>query len=443
MIRQLGMRRSARLTRAARRRLGTAIGLAILTNAPGLLLSCGSDAVVIDGSETPGAAGGRETPSAGESGGGEPAVEATPGPAIMVVGQIFTPDAYNTYVGIFPEVPEGDVDFSRFREFGNANAYTSGGYVFVEEDGVMQRFSVGEDLALVDGPKFSWQDFGIASINTTYTVFVSAARAYTFAPELGVIIVWNPGAMERTGTLPIELPERPAGMETFAYDGHLVGDHVFWNVFSGNWDTITPYPAVTLVVADAERDAPVRVIEDDRCLPGGPARVDANGDYYLSAGGYYGYFVAYGGVGSAARTCMLRVRAGQTEFDRDYLVDYQGLTGSYVNDPWFHVSGDQYVARSWDPAVPFPEVPDDFWDNAALRPLLVNPQTATAVPYPSLAGAKAVDGVTREVDGISYYQLSQTGYVENGDTEVVELHVDGVVPKFHLPGFLLGLERVR
>src|SRR5688572_16039755 len=55
--------------------------------------------------------------------------------AIMLVAQIYSPEAYNTYVGILPEVPEGEVDFSTFRELGNANAFSSGGYVFVEEEG--------------------------------------------------------------------------------------------------------------------------------------------------------------------------------------------------------------------------------------------------------------------------------------------------------------------
>jgi hypothetical protein len=364
--------------------------------------------------------------------------------AVLLVGQLYSPEGYNTYVGVLPGVPEGDVDFAEFREFGNANVYANGGYVFVEEDGVMQRFSVSEDLALVDGPRFSWQDFGVAEINTTYTVFVSSERSYTFAPELGVVIVWNPETMERTGTLPLDFPERPAGMETFAYDGYLVGDAVVWNVFSGNWDTITPYPAVTLAIADARSDEePVRIIEDDRCLPGGPAHVDARGDYYIQAGAFYGYFLAYGEVEPGARTCVLRLRAGESELDPEYLLDYQELTGSYVSDPWFNISDSQYFARSWDPSVPFPESSDEFYDNAALRPLVVDIDTGATRPYPDLSDVKTIDGVTRVVDGVSYFQLSETGYVENGNTDVVELHADGVLPKFHLNGFLLNLERIR
>jgi hypothetical protein len=391
-------------------------------------VACGDEATII------GAGGAAAQPGEGLPG-------APTNPAILLVGQVYSPEAYNTYVGVLPEVPEGEVSFDTFREFGNANAYSHAGYVFVEEDGVVQRFSVGEDLQLVDGPRFSWRDFGFAEINTTSTVFVSTTRAYTFAPSLDLIIVWSPEEMALTGTIPLGLPERPADMETFAYDGYLVGDRVVWNVFSGSFDSLTTHPAVTLVIADADSDAPVQVIEDNRCLPGGPSFVDENGDYYVHGGGYFGYFLAYGGIPDA-KTCILRMRAGAEQLDPDYLLDYQALTGSYASDPWFHIGGSQYMARAWNPAVPFPESPDEFWDNGALTPLLVDTSAASAAPYSGL-DRKSVDGQTRKVDGVGYYQLSDTGYVENGNTDVVALRPDGVQPKFHLNGFLLGLERLR
>lgn len=412
-------------------------------SASALLLSalalgaCSDEATVIDQS-----GGGTVSTTPEDPAGEQPEAPAQPdNPAIMLVGQLVGPEDFNTYVGIFPEMPTGEVGFESFREFGNANAFANAGYVFVEQDGVMQRFSVDENLQLVDGPRFSWQDFGIASINSSYTVFVSAERAYTFAPELNVVIVWSPEEMIQVGTLPMEMPQRSAGMETFAYDGVKVGDKVIWNVFSGNWDSITPYPSVTLAVADANSDAPVRFIEDDRCLPGGPARVDADGSYKVHAGGYFGYFLTYGAP--EGRTCILSFDPVTETFNPDYLVDYQTLMGSYVSEPLFYVGGDDYIARAWDPAVPFPENPDEFFGNAAFQPLLVNPVTGASTPYPDLAGFQSIDGTTRIVDGISYYQLSQTGYVENGNTDVVELHPDGVVPRFHLNGFMIGLERVR
>jgi hypothetical protein len=363
-------------------------------------------------------------------------------PAVMVVGQAFTPEEYLTYVRAFPDVPEGDVDFSEFREFGNANAYTYGGYVFVDEDGQVKRFSVGENYELIDGPILSWQNYGIASTNASYAVFVSPHRAYTFAPELGVVLVWDPELMELSGTLELDLPGRPADMETWAYDGRLVGDKVVWNVFSGNFDAIRQYPAVTLALADADTDEPVRFLEDERCLGGGPSNLDAEGNYFVQGGAYYGYFYAYGD-GYDARTCTLRMNDGEVELDPGYTLDYEELTGSPVTDLWLPAGEDSYIVRAWDAEQAFPEDPDEFWDNQALHSLLVNTQTGAVEPYPALEGQVAIDGVARVVDGVSYYQLNEAGYVEGGEVDVFELHPGGIRKKFHLSGFLLGLDRIR
>ena len=363
-------------------------------------------------------------------------------PAVMVVGQAYTPEEYLTYVGVFPDVPEGDIDFEHFREFGNANAYTHGGYVFVEEAGEVKRFEVNQDLELVDGPILSWSNYGIAEANASYTVFASEQRAYTFAPDLGVVLVWDPELMELTSTLELDLPARPQSMETWAYDGRLVGDQLIWNVFSGDFEAPTQYPAVTLAITDANSDAPVRFIEDDRCLGGGPSSVDENGNYNVQAGAYYGYFYAYGND-AGARTCMLRVNQGEAELDPDFSLDYEELTGSGVTDLWLPLGNGRYIVRAWDPEVSYPESPDDFWDNEALHSLLVDTRTKQVTPYPDLEGVVSIDGTARDVDGISYYQLNEAGYVEGGNVDVVELHADGVRPKFHLDGFLLGLERIR
>ncbi|WP_437733335.1 hypothetical protein [Sorangium sp. So ce1335] len=378
----------------------------------------------------------------GANGGDVP--DSATNPAVLVAGQVYNPgDEFLTYIGIFPEVPQGDVGFGDFREFGNATVTVYGGRVFVEQDGVMQRFSVNEKLELVDGPRFTWADLGISGANATSTVFISATRAYTFAPQLGVIVVWDPEAMVRTAIVDLDFPERPEGMETWAYDGHVVGDNVIWNVFSGNFEASVPHPALTLAIAPAHSEAPPTFVEDARCLPGGPSFLDENGDYYVHGGGYYGYFHAYGGI-QDSRTCALRVKAGTTEFDPDYLLDYEAVTGSYVNTPWIGVTEGQYVTRAWDPSVPIPELADDFWAAETNRAMLVDQASGTAAPYPDLDGFFSIDGETRIVDGVSYFQLSKTGYDVGGNAEVVELHPDGIRQKFRLSGgFLLALARVR
>lgn len=285
-------------------------------------------------------------------------------------------------------------------------------------------------------------DFGIAEANASYTVFASATRAYTFTPELGVVIVWAPEQMERVGVIELDYPERAAGMETWANDGRVVGDKVIWNMFSGSFDTNQAHQGLTLAILDVTGEGSLQFVEDARCLPGGPSFVDASGDYYVHGAGYYGYFAALDPA-AAARTCALRVKAGETTFDPDYVFDYEAALGTAVSDPFIRVTGSYYFANTWDPAQPTPPDADAFWA-AARRPMLVDLAAGTAETYPAFEGLSTIDGVTREVDGVSYFQASSTGYVESGEAEVYELRVGGASPKFRLKGgFLLGLERLR
>lgn len=363
-------------------------------------------------------------------------------PAVMVASALLAPDTINVYVGAFPELPTGELDYSRMREFGNANVYTAFGYIFVEEAGVVSRFTVDANHQLVEGPRMTWANFGLAEANQSYVLVASPTRAYAFVPPLGLVVVWNPQAMEIVSTLPLDLPTPPDGFETYAYDGVVRGDQVIWTVITANWETYEMDPGVLLAVTDATVDAPVTFVRDDRCLGGGTSRLDADGTLYLQAGGNLGIFVAYSQEPDV-RTCMLRMKPGETTIDPDYLVDYQQLTGSYVSYPWVHVAGSQHLVKRWDPAVPFPEDPGEYWDNAAISPFLVDTASGEMTPYPEVARGLYTSGIPFVVDGVSYFEVSETGAVEDGTADVVALTPQGPVPQFHMRGNLSALGRIR
>jgi hypothetical protein len=395
-------------------------------------VACGSDEATV---VAPGGEG--AMPSGPDDPGGDPRA-----PAILIAGVLVAPDNINVYVGAFPDVPRGELDYSRLREFGNANVYTGNGYVFVEEGGVVSRFSVGDDYDLVPGPRMSWTNYGFAEANQSYIVFGSPTRAYAFVPPIGLVIVWNPETMEITGTLPLDLPTPPDGFETYAYDGLVVGDKVVWNVLTANWETYEMDPGVLLAMTDATEDAPLRFVRDDRCLAGGTSLADAEGNLYVHAGGNLGVFAAYS-PDPDVRTCMLRMNAGEDTFDPDFMADYRALTGSYVSYPWVHVAGNQYLVKRWDPAVPLPESPDDYWDNPALSPFLVDTETGAMEPYPDVAGGLFMSGIPYVIDGVSYFEVSESGAVEGGTTDVVMLTPEGTAPQFHMNGTLSALARIR
>ncbi|HTV23640.1 MAG TPA: hypothetical protein VMG12_33350 [Polyangiaceae bacterium] len=370
-------------------------------------------------------------------------------PAVLVVGFVPGVDSANLYAAALPELPTGDVDYSGYREFSASEAYmyTSGGYVFFwnGEDRTMTRFSVGADYQLLDGPTIS---FANQIPGSSHHTFISPTRAYTLSRDLDQVLVWNPETMEITGSIAMTFPERPATMVSFPYYSPAVvaRDRVIWDIVTVDETNNVPYPSTTLAIASTTGDEPVRFIEDERCVGGGGGRADADGNYYVRAGALWGQYAAYGAGSESVRTCLLRVRAGEDGFDSDYLLDFQELTGTYVNYPWYHVEGSRYLALVWDPARPLPSL-DEFYspDTSALfRPLLVDVDARTAVAYPDLTGGKVISSDEFTIDGVSYYQFSQTGYgVDNGSTDIVELRPEGIVPRFHVPGSIWQLARIR
>lgn len=81
---------------------------------------------------------------------------------------------------------------------------------------------------------------------------------------------------------------------------------------------------------------------------------------------------------------------------------------------------------------------------ALFRPLLVDVEAQTTAPYPDLVGGKVISSNEHKIDDVTYYQFSQTGYnVDDASTDIVELRPDGIVHRFHVPGSVWQLARIR
>lgn len=427
--------------RSPRHRKALVTALALLS-ASGTV-ACGSDDSTEQASLGLGESDGEESEQTDGAGGeGMSSGPAETSPAVLVGVFVRNPDGRNIYVGAVPEVPTGELDWSDFLEFGDVDVSTYGGYVFVweREPATMTRLTVAEDLQLTAGPTLSFLNQGVSG--GASTVYISATRAYTLSPALDLVVIWDPQAMLITGTLEMTPPERAEGLNTFAGQGYVAGGAVIWPLMSTNWDGEGYHPAAAVAIASATTESPVRIVEDARCVGSDGAHVDTNGDLYLRAGGYWGSAAAYGDRAAETRTCVLRIKADAATFDPDFLVDISELTGSYVNFPWFHVEGSQYLAQVWASEVAFPDDIDEFWDGAGLSPLLVDIDSGESVPYPDVANRTMVSSSEFKLDGVSYYQLSETGTAVGGSTDVVELRPDGITTRFTLPE-LWAFARIR
>jgi len=373
----------------------------------------------------------------------------TPGdqPAVLVGVYVETPDGRNIYAGALPDVPAGELDYSNFLEFGNVDLSAYAGWVFVwdREAASLTRYNASADFSLFpDGPALSFLNYSPgAEFAGGELVFISSTRAYALSSGLDAVVVWNPTTMEITGTIPMAAPVVPEGLFPFAHHPTVAGDRVIWQIVATDGDSQRIHHAAMLAVANANTNEPIRYITDERCAGANGGHVDASGDYYVRADGYWGYYAAYGERPAEVQTCMLRLRAGQAEFDPEYMVPLETLTGSRINWPWFHVEGTRYIAWAWNPAEALPADPLEYWTSRGFKPLLVDLELGTSVPYPDLDGTIIVSSAERSLDGVSYYEWSPTGYIGvDNHADVVELHSTGIVRRFSLPS-LWALGRIR
>ena len=169
-------------------------GLAALCAIFHMLAACSDEATIIGG---PGDVA--DDPSAPPS-----------NSAVMLATYVRSPDGNDSvYVRALPELPSGEIEYSNYREFGPVNVFTSSGYVFVwdSEPATLARFSVNENLDLVDGPVLSLLNQGFSGIDSHAHVVVSETRAYSMSPQLDQIIVWNRAANQQQIILQTDAPK--------------------------------------------------------------------------------------------------------------------------------------------------------------------------------------------------------------------------------------------
>lgn len=358
-------------------------------------------------------------------------------PAILLAVVAENPGGRNIYIAAVSTVPSGALDLSEFREFGNVDVETHGGYVYVwdRETARITKFGVGADYELNEELTVSLVNEGLA--DSQEWVFASDTRAYVLSPGLDFVTVWNPLTMEITSQIPIELPERyRAYEETFFHKPVVVGEHVFWQVVSDDWDAGRIYHAATLAVLSTNKDTPARFVEDERCAGLNGGYVDSMGDYYARADGYWGYLVAYAEDGAeSVETCVLRVRAGETKFDPEYFVRMEDITGSRISFPWFHVEGSRYV--SFPRAEAVPEDRDQYWKGQH-APVLVDVLTGDSKPYPELDGVLVNQSREYEIDGVAYFER-----ILDSKLATVALHARGVGDESFASAGIWALKRIR
>lgn len=278
----------------------------------------------------------------------------------------------STVSGAWPDLTTyvqwtGDLDFT---SIGNENAIElTGSASTVAHNSAVYATPFGAPANLVkyvvnsDGVPEEEQRIVVPGANTFSTLyFKSETVAYgTVAGGISKLIVFDPTTMRITNEVSLtSITSLVDGADRTYYLDMLERDNkLFMAVhFENNFSPVNDNAYVAII--DLNTNEVEKVISDNRTgmLFGGPSPnsgmvLDTNGDVYIQALGTTN-------SGGNAKSGVLRIKAGETEFDTDYFFNLQDEVGNVCYGIYHTSSGRTFTANVQDET--------DFWEFATGEP---------------------------------------------------------------------------
>jgi hypothetical protein len=370
------------------------------------------------------------------------------GPAYLVGTRVFASDgAATSYFHVLPSIEQGTaVNPAQALEVPGAaklyGAFDLGWFAVGDgESPTITRYTLDQNAALRPDQSISMQPYGVASLwDTLY--FVSPTKAYYPDREGKQLVVWNPMAMEITGTIPLPQTAREGFLALYGYTPVIRGTKLLFSVGWFDWEMNDSILGETgLVVIDTATDTVARFDVDTRCGGITQTVVTPSGDAYLVSSALAAAGNRLGRLPTAP--CALRIAAGADALDSSYLVRLGDLTaGALAGEPIQGGQGKIFL-RVFDDTMGTVGADDNTWDvtgQLAWTWWRWDVASNMAARVPELEPATA-DVLSFEVEGRVYGAETKADYSE---TTLIELTAAGG-PKRALtaPGFLHGVARIR
>lgn len=251
-------------------------------------------------------------------------------PLGYILGSVVITDAgRTTYVRHTPKL-EGHIKLDQGIETpGQAVYLVQGKFVFIgqNESPTWIKYELMADGSFQERGRLSLQSFGMTSIDFG-RVMVDATTAVSVSSDALKAIVWNPTTMTVTGTIDL------AHMKQEGYDLEnwtiTVNDgKVYIPGRWANWDKGQILQKVMTTIIDPKALTVLAVAEDDRCASGGSIVFDQAGNGYVMGDGrnYSWQMFAHATSTPVPRNCILKLPAGGTDFDPNYIKYVTDLTG--------------------------------------------------------------------------------------------------------------------
>ena len=144
--------------------------------------------------------------------------------------------------------------------------------------------------------------------------------------------------------------------------------------------------------------------------------------------------------------CLLRIRAGSTEFDPDYYVDLNRATNSPVVYHTWQTQNRSVVAAVLDPALDPASIatPDDYW-SVPMQRTLVRVDEGDSEPIRGIPASAVFSTLNYRLDGELYMLMSEGSAGPAGDARSTLYRIDGSTAQLALTtsGDIWSIGRIR
>lgn len=328
----------------------------------------------------------------------------------------------------------GEIDKTQGREVAYSQGRVFGGSLYLFSRGeqpTVTRWTVEPDLSLEEQETVSFGNTGTTIFCEICNVFGSPELAFHLDSSAGVLVSWNPTTMTIVDTS--DIPESITGRLEGGYADVLfprVHDgRAFFNAGWSNSEVPEVVETAAVVTFDVDDATPeLEVIEDDRC--GGTWAMapfsDDDGNVYVMGDWNAGYYQI--GILDPIQTpaCLLRIPAGQSEFDPDYYVDLlETLDAQAVRNAFSMADGKLLVSilPASDAGLTEAAIEADPWAFYAIdrfRYVVLDLSTLEVTPVSGIGEVRAGSATPLSIDDRTFLQI----YGE-GTADLYEVTTDG------------------
>lgn len=318
-------------------------------------------------------------------------------------------------LGIRLRLPDGTTTASYIRPFASLDGVTqvqvddqarefigqrrfrklSGGLIVEHaEQPSITRLEFDPNVGFVDGPP-PLSLSGLAFTRAGVSIQIGERKAYNVSFDTLQVAIYDPVDMRLLTPDPIDLSAQlKAGFVTNGISTAQFGSLLYLGIaFANLSNPLAPTVAdnITVLILDTSTDTFVTAIENDGCHhANGMAQTD-NGDIYVLGDN------GFNAIRPTATACIVRIPAGSTDFDPDYLFQPNAALGMRETSDLQSLTGNLALTYPLYPEQINPADPTSVAFDPVRRPWVIDLQAQTAQ---EISGLPFTRGTTRlSLDG--------------------------------------------